>query len=142
MAKLSAHGLELARRETPNSRIVVMSDGKLLRNYGQGWKLWKRVKDGVDPVEYAKGFNERTKMISPEIQAYIKALVNACDLEHRLYLNTSIELSGHDPDGVWSDMESRGDWYSIDLEDIIRCCKAYEAARAAAAAKRADEVPA
>jgi hypothetical protein len=36
-----------------DSRIAIMSNGAVLRNEGSGWKAWKRVKVGVDPVAYA-----------------------------------------------------------------------------------------
>jgi hypothetical protein len=139
MAKLSAHGTELARRETPTARIAVMTDGNILKNYGYGWKLWRRVKQGVDPAEYARKFNERTAAIMPEVRTYIDALVDTCDLEHRGRLHTAISLMPTDPDGVWSEMD---DWsgYSIDLDDIVRCCRLYQVCEEAI--KAAEPTPA
>ncbi len=128
MAKLSAHGTELARRETPTARIAVMSDGQIMRNWGAGWKLWKKLKPGVDAHEYARKFDERTKAILPQVQMYIDALIDACDLEHRGRLHTAISLMPQDPDGVWSEFDDGSGWsgYSIDLEDIIKACRMYQ----------------
>lgn len=140
MAKLSAHGNELARRETPTARIAVMADGQIMRNQGFGWKLWKRTKPGVDPVEYARKFQERTAAIMPEVRAYIEALQDACDLEHRGRLHLAISLMPQDPDGVWSEMEDTCYGYGFDLDDICRACRAYQAAEEAI--KATEAVPA
>jgi hypothetical protein len=129
MARLKAHGTELARRETPTGRIAVMSDGNIMRNYGTGWKLWRKLKAGVDPVEYARQFDERTRAMLPELRAYIQALQNACTLERRWWLHENITLMPTDPDGVWSHCDEYG--HSIDIEDIVRACRLYQACEAA-----------
>lgn len=130
MAKLSAHGTELARRETPTVRIAVMSDGQIMRNYGQGWKLWRRVKAGVDITAYAAKFDQHTIEIMPELQRYVATLIDACDLEHRARLHTTISLMPSDPDGVWSELNDYSG-YTLDLNDICRACRAYEAVESA-----------
>lgn len=139
MAKLSAHGVELARRETPNSRIAVMSDGQIMRNYGQGWKLWKKLKPGVDAVQYAAKFKAKTEAIPREVQSYISALIDACDLEHRARLNMAIELMPNDPDGVWSEFDNY-EGYELDLDDIVKACRCYEWAIEAIKAEREVQV--
>jgi hypothetical protein len=53
MTRLNEHRPELARTEYTDCRVAVMSDGSVLLNRGNGWKRWKRVKPGVDPVRYA-----------------------------------------------------------------------------------------
>ncbi len=135
MAKLSAHGTELARRETPTSRIAVMAD--IMRNQGYGWKLWKRLKPGVDAVDYARRFTERGNALPIEVRMYTEALVNACDLEHRARLHMAIELMPNDPDGVWSTFEDYSG-YSLDLDDVCKACRAYLSAQAAVKAEVAD----
>ena len=129
MAKLSAHGTELARRETPTGRIAVMSDGQILKNSGSGWKLWRKLKTGVDPIEYARKFEARTAAIMPEVRLYIEALQDACDLEHRWRLHTAITLMPNDPDGVFSECDDYG--YTLDLSDIVKACRMYQAAESA-----------
>lgn len=129
MARLKAHGKELARRETPTGRIAVMSDGWLLRDQGAGWKQWKRLKAGVDAAAWAHGFALRTQAIHPLVRAYVKALMAATDVAHRGRLHMTIELMPEDPDGVWAQMEDFS--YTYDLEDIIRACRAYLVARQA-----------
>lgn len=127
MAKLSAHGTELARRETPTARIAVMSDGHIMKNYGSGWKIWKHTKPGVDVVGYAAKFDARSKAIMPEVRAYIETLIECADLEHRARLHNAITLMPNDPDGIWSEFDDYSG-YSLEIEDIIRCCRAYQVA--------------
>ncbi len=122
MARLSAHGQELDRREYPSCRVAVMSDGNIMRNYGQGWKLWKRVKPGIDVRQYAQGLRARYDARPAEFHNYMKALSDACDLEHRARLHMAIDLMPTDPDGVWSTMDDYS--YGVDLEDIVRACRA------------------
>ena len=125
MATLYKHGEKLATRETPNSRIAVMSDGQIMRNYGQGWKLWKRLKPGVDQAEYARKFDARTKALPPEVRDYIQALADAVDLEHRWMLHEAIKAMPQDPDGCWSSVEDYG--YTPDLDDVVKACRLYQA---------------
>src|ERR1700734_4342436 len=105
MARLHAHGTELARRETLTGRIVVMSDGNIMRNDGFGWKIWKKLKRGVDAEKFAQKFNAWTEALPPEVRAYIQALEDICGLEHRARLHTAISLMPNDPDGVWSEVD-------------------------------------
>lgn len=136
MAKLSAHGTELARRETPTARIAVMSDGQIMRNQGFGWKLWKRLKPGVNATEYARKFDVHTAAIPVEVHNYIEALRDACDLEHRCRLHQAITLMPNDPDGVWSEFDDYSG-YSLDLDDIVKACRWYQIAQDAVKAEAA-----
>jgi hypothetical protein len=138
MAKLRAHGTELARREIPTGRIVVMSDGNIMRNDGFGWKSWRKLKAGVDPQEYARKFNAQTEAIPPEVRAYIEALQDTCDLEHRARLHTAISLMPNDPDGVWSELDDCAGC-SPDLDDIVKACRLYESAMDAIRAEGTEQ---
>ena len=99
----------------------------IMKNYGQGWKLWKRLKPGIQPEEYARKFNDRTKAILPEVLTYIDCLIQCANLEHRARLHTAVSLMPTDPDGVWSEFD---DWsgYTLDLDDVVKCCRAYQVA--------------
>ncbi len=123
MAKLCAHGHELARRETPTSRIAVMSDGNILRNYGYGWKMWKKCKPGVNPAEYAEKFKARTEALPAEVKHYVEHLMQCTDLEHRARLHVTIEMMPTDSDGVWAMMDDSS--YQIDFDDVQRACELY-----------------
>jgi len=48
MAKLSAHGTEIARLKTESCDLSYRSDGHILKSFGSGWKLFLRFKKDVD----------------------------------------------------------------------------------------------
>ena len=129
MARLKSHGVELARRETPTSRIAVMSDGHILRNQGDGWKLWKKVKPGVDVVGFAERFEANTRSIPELVHAYTRSLMDAVDLAHRWKLHHLITLMPEDVDGIWSQLDDYG--YHPEFGDIKRACEAYRVAELA-----------
>ena len=122
MTRLNQHGTELARTEYADCRVAVMSDGSVLRNQGAGWKRWKRVKAGVDPVAFAAKMRASYDARPAEFHAYIRALVAACDLAHRAQLNALVDQMPEDPDAVWSLFDDSG--YELLVEDVARCCRA------------------
>src|ERR1017187_1582909 len=122
MARLNEHGTELARTEYSDCRVAVMSDGSVLRNQGSGWKRWKRVKAGFDPVAYAARMRAAYDALPAEFHAYIRALVAACDLAHRAQLNALVDQMPEDPDAVWSLFDDSG--YGLEIQDVVRCCRA------------------
>lgn len=127
MARLSAHGTELDRREYGNCRVAVMSDGQIMRNTGAGWKLWKRLKPGVNPQEYAERKRREYLARPAEFHNLIAALIQATSLEHRAHLATLVDLMSTDGDGVYSEFNDSVYGYQVDLEDCWRCCRAMQA---------------
>jgi hypothetical protein len=128
MTRLREHGTELHRSEYPDCRLALMSDGSLLVNRGDGWTRWKRVKAGVDPVAYAAKVRAAYDGRPAEFHSYIRALVAACDLEHRPQLNALIDQMPEDPDAVWSLFD--GPKYELQIEEVARCCRAWLALEA------------
>src|SRR5262249_30288806 len=125
MARLGKHGTELARAEYADCRVVIMSDGHLMRNDGTGWHAWKRLKAGVDPVAYAARLRAAYDARPAEFHAYIRALVAACDLKHRARLNTLVGEMPEDPDAVLAVFDDFD--YDLQIEDVARCCRARRA---------------
>ncbi len=127
MAKLSAHGKELDRREYASFRVAVFADGHILKNSGTGWKLYRKCKPGTDVAQYALDCRTRYNARPEEFHRYIGALQDACSLEKRWMLHTAITMMPEDADGVWSEMTDHSGSYgdSYDLEDIARACRAY-----------------
>lgn len=131
MAKLSAHGKELDRREYPSFRVAVMGDGHILRDNGQGWKLWKQIKPDVDPVGYAAKVRAQYDARPAIFHEYIKALRAAVSLEFRGRLHVLVELMPNDPDGVTVEFNdsTRYSDSGIDLDEAVELCRIYSAAR-------------
>jgi hypothetical protein len=51
-----------------------MSDGNILKNSGSGWKLYRKLKAGIDPEVYAVKFQAFTDGIPQAVKDYVQAL--------------------------------------------------------------------
>jgi hypothetical protein len=123
MATLKRNGTELARFEYESSTLVVMSNGRVLRNQGDGWKRHRHAKPGVTAETIAarrRASFEARRAACPTWAAYIEGLCRAVALKHRGMLAQSIELMPGDPDGVWSTLDDYG--VKLDLDDVVRLC--------------------
>lgn len=128
MAKLSAHGRELGRIERLRYRVAYMSDGKILRNTGAGWKLWKKCNPGVDPADHwaeAKARHEARLQARPCL-AYYMELLHDFPLDRRGIIDEAVGLLANDLDGLWSELNDAG--VELDLGDAGALCEAYSAA--------------
>lgn len=108
MATLSKHGTEVLRTDYLTHREVIMSDGKVLRNYGQGWKIKGKVKAGMNPNEAAFEIsNWQLKLLinNPFFCEYRKALHSLVKLENRSYVHNAVKRHGKDCDALFSELE-------------------------------------
>jgi hypothetical protein len=142
MAKLTAYGrTEIGTLYTTGAAIRYMSDRKILRNIGLGWKLWKTVKETVSPeqaFQNAKAKQEKVLIEFPAYAAYRAALHQQVKgLHNRNMLNTIISLMPNDYDGVWSEACDTygGPRLELDLNDIVKLCSLYQLAIKEKAAK-------
>lgn len=150
MATLQAHGREIGRIEFPEMRLAYMADGKILRNRGDGWKLFKKVKPGVDPREaYRLRLAAREDAVrrNPTYGLYIRELTKlAGSLECRARLHMMIEMMPTDPDGIWSELADGYDEMSrkigrIEIDDLCSVCALYRGAVETAQELRASSAP-
>lgn len=127
MAKLSAHGVELERFEYATCRTAIMGDGQILRDGGSGWKLYKKLKAGVDPTEYAQ--RQRAKYDArPAVSLeFIRLMKDAAPLSLRWRLFAAIELMPNDPDGVWSEMDDSFNGNPVSIDECCKLCALYRA---------------
>lgn len=129
MAKLSAHGTEIGRLVFTSYSKAYMSDGKILKNYGDGWKLSAKLKPGVDMESFFKKSQDRLiewAISNPEAAAYKKALHNLTSQSNRSKLHISIQLMPDDADGVWSDCcDGWSGNIHADLDEISELCRLY-----------------
>lgn len=119
MANLKNHGSEILRLEYLSSSVSCRSDGYLLRNTGNGWKLFRKVKPGIDPVSYFAGKAERRNArlaACPIYAQYIRKL-SEYGVSTRSMIHRTLELIPNDPDGVWSTLEDYGK--HADLDDLV-----------------------
>jgi hypothetical protein len=90
MAKLSAHGTELARIDAIIVRYSIRSDGHILRNGGSGWKLWRKTSNPVDYAETATARQATLATDYPARQAYKLALHRVAPLAYRWVVDSTI----------------------------------------------------
>ena len=129
MAKLSAHGTQIGEVKLLTKTKRYFSDGKILINYGDGWKLFGKVKPGMDPGEVSKTAEEKQKeglRIRPLYAKYFKLLHKSAGMNLRSKLHTAVSMMPEDPDGAWACLDDewncRGKWT---FEDINALCLAY-----------------
>lgn len=136
MAKLSSNGQEIGRIETLTGVLSYRTNGQILKNSGGGWKRFKHVKSGVDPVaHFHKRVEDMKKLLveNPAYATYRRLLHENFPVSKRTEADLVLGLLGDDYDGAWSEFEDRG--FSVDLETV----KALAEARADLLAKaRAD----
>jgi hypothetical protein len=135
MATLKAHG-ELGQIEKLVHKVAYCADGNLLRSMGDGWKLWKRLKPGIDATEFwikAQAHYAAKLQNKPAYAAYRAELHELVCFKNRYFVNNVVATLGNDADGVWSELESES-FRDIDLslEDCEKLCRLQEAADAEA----------
>jgi len=132
MAKLSAHGTEIGRVVYTTSTKAYMSDGKVLKNRGDGWKRYSTVKADWTPesaLESARAALARWEAANPAGLAYKRELHALAPQGKRAKLHTIIQLMPDDADGVWSEAcDGYGDNISADVDEVSALCRLYLAA--------------
>ena len=132
MAKLSAHGKEIGTIYGLTSAKRYMSDGKVLKNSGFGWKLYSTCKPNVTPQEafdHATAKRRAAESNFPAYLAYRKELHDLAGLDKRWRLHAAITAMPDDSDGVWSEAcDSYGENVHADCDEIAYLCRLYIAA--------------
>lgn len=129
MAKISAHGTAIGTIHYSASSKMYMSDGKVLKNNGHGWKLYSTVKPHLTPTEaYNRAVANRAAKLAerPHLAAWTKALIEAAPLSKRWKLKLAISMMPQDPDGVWSEVcDGYGDNVHLDVDEVAELCRLY-----------------
>jgi hypothetical protein len=141
MAKLSAHGEEIGRINYTTYAKAYMADGKILKNYGQGWKLYGKCK--VSPQEayaVAKAKQDAVFSVRPCLAAYRKELHSLAGMSKAWKLHAAVELLGDDVDGIWSEAcDGYGDNVHADVDEVGELVRLYNLACAESADMRQAE---
>jgi hypothetical protein len=105
MATLKKHG-DHTVFEFIGYKKAYCSDGTILKNYGSGWKLYGKIKQGLTYKQACeivqKNINE-SKVNRPFFQKY-KKLMFQYSLAARVILETALKYLGDDIDGIWSEI--------------------------------------
>lgn len=129
MATLYKHG-ELGQIERVAYKVAYCLDGKILRNQGDGWKLWKALKPGIDAREHfekAKANYAAKLAEKPAFAEWRKLFHDTFSFTNRYMALTVISSMPQDPDGVWSELN---DYCRIScgIDEVVEVCRAYQAA--------------
>lgn len=126
MATLKAHG-EIGQIQYLTYRIACCADGKILKNSGDGWKLYRKIiNPAVTPEEnYQKKLAkfEDYENNRPRYVEFRDAFHGAVPFGDRWRVMAALELLSDDPDGLWSTVNELHDEYPF--EEIEALCQAY-----------------
>lgn len=141
MAKLSAHGHEIGRVEYIGKVKAYMADGKVLVNYGQGWKVGGKLKEGLTPEgAFSNARDSLARLLAerPALAEYRKCILKMAGIGKRWKLVQCLQLLGDDIDGIWSECcDGYGENIHADIDEIAELCRLY--ALATAEGKRLKE---
>lgn len=128
MATIYKHG-ELGQIERLTHKVCYCADGKILKNYGAGWKVWGKLKPGIDPLAHFEkckaNYAEKLQKM-PAFANWRKKLHNAFSFKNRRLAVESIKMLGDDWDGAWASLDDYG--IRVDFESFMSVCAAYKLA--------------
>jgi len=132
MAKLSAHGVEIGRIEYIGKVKAYFADGKVLVNYGHGWKVAGKLKAGLTPESaYQNAKDNLARLLSdrPALAEYREFILRLAGIGERWKLVQCLQIMSSDPDGIWSECcDGYCDNVHADFDEISTLCRLYELA--------------
>jgi hypothetical protein len=127
MAKLSANGYSLGKLSYLKFDKNYMSNGHILINRGDGWKQYKKVKEGFDPkdvfTQAHKAYCEKLDAC-PSLKDFYKLLFDETSLKNRAMVVTAFEMLGNDIDGLWASLDDYD--MRIELETLQEMADCYD----------------
>jgi hypothetical protein len=131
MAKLSANGSELYRKEGLCKRFSFRSNGWILVNSGGGWKRFRKMRAGRTPSEVAssqEAIDNRREIDFPAYVEYRDLLHSAVSLDHRWGLDSMVSASLNDHVNLaaeFADKYRYSDCRAVPIATMDRLCSAY-----------------
>jgi hypothetical protein len=110
MATIYKHGGEVGRIEKLTFCMLFCEDGKVLQNRGSGWKLWRKLKSGIDVRECFDNYRAEYSawLLARPAFDHWRGLVHGFSLRKRALVVEAVRLLPADPDGLWSELEGMG----------------------------------
>jgi hypothetical protein len=128
MATLSKQGSETIRVELLRKTYSFRSNGNVLKNEGEGWKLVK-FRQGCNASTLLQLIRDRESRLTPEFLAYRRAVQSEFQLSVRWQYLDLANLMDGDIDGLWASLEDHG--LHRDLETLRELSLLRQAAIAA-----------
>jgi hypothetical protein len=127
MATLSKQGTELERVNALQYSLSLRSNGAVLRNRGEGWKV-VHLKAGISTETYWAKIKEKQANLSPEFLAYRRAVQAEFSLANRSKYFVLVSMLGDDTDGICSSLQDEGIDCDLDtLGELDSLRKAWQA---------------
>lgn len=129
MATLSKQGTEIDRINALRFSLSLRSNGSVLRNRGDGWKLVK-LKQGVSVESYWNKVKEIQSNLSPEFLTYRHAVQSEFSLANREKYLLLVSMLGDDTDGICFSLQYEGIDCDLDtLGEIESLRKVWKASK-------------
>ena len=129
MATLSKQGTEIERIHCLKYSLSLRSNGTVLSNGGEGWKVL-RLKVGISVETYWAKVKEKQSRLSPEYLAYRQAVQAEFSLSNRDKYFVLLSMLGDDTDGICSSLQDEGIDCDLDtLGEIESLRKAWQASK-------------
>ena len=131
MAKLSANGLELYRKEGLCRRFSFRSNGWILVNSGGGWKRFRKMRAGRTPQEVASSQEATDKRRDADYPAYVEyraLLHSAVGIDYRWGLDSMVSASPTDHVNTAADFATKynySDCRAVPIATMEKLCVAY-----------------
>lgn len=127
MAKLKNNGYEIGRIERLDCILSFRSNGKILENYEDGWKLYATVAENYninDAFNNAKRIHDTWN--NTKQARYKNRIIEIAGME-RMLLHAIIESMPDDPDGIWAEC-CYGNKINATVGEIVELCRLYKRA--------------
>jgi hypothetical protein len=134
MAKLSANGLELYRKEGLCKRYSFRSNGWILVNSGGGWKRFRKMRADRTPLEVAEAQEAKDHQRDSDYPAFAeyRAILHlAVGIDYRWGLDSMVGAGYTDPANLAADYADKykySDSPTVTIATIERLCRAYRLA--------------
>jgi hypothetical protein len=133
MARLSKHGREIGRIHMLTRTGAYMSDGSILINDGNGWRVGFTIKGAnvIDAYQRMLEAQQQADRDYPAAAAYRRELHRLAGMSVRWKLHEAVRLVPGDPDGVWT--EACNGWgvrATASVDEVVELCRLFRAKRA------------
>jgi hypothetical protein len=130
MAKLSAHDV-IGKIDYMYKTIAYCEDKKVLVNYGDGYKVYGKIKPDIMPIDaYNQALKKQAEFLKnhPCYNNYRKFLHSLSGLNKRFMIHQAVKELHNDSDSLFSSFDDFS-WSSsyphLELDDCAELCKLY-----------------
>lgn len=128
------HGGLVKQMESMLYSKAFCADGVILRDDGEGWRSWRRLKGAYtveDGIRLAEARVEKRRVHEPRWFEFRSVMLEvAPSITERMKLFNVLNALSDDPDGLYTAIQDEGASLEIDQQDAEDLCTKFEAYRA------------